>query len=319
MAINITFLCAEFYLYGAWITKTGILGTEVVFDDEEPFKKEMIFSYEGRRMKKIAVCGDSFSAVSITQPGTHYSELLADRLGWQLLNYARRGCSNGGIRLQIDEAIRQHADFVIIVPTSWDRTEIPATAAPYTKTREDTGWGHPLQDHLLNVDIKNGYNPAYGISNINYSKEHPSTMIFETIFSLAENQGHEYRNDLDKYTHQAIQGYVNFIYDSNWKRQCDQWIMISGITALHDAGIPFSVEPGMLWDKWPRDAFDASMPKFLDPRSVRRENEETISYATNLYPLKDTNNDPGYHGEPESQQHIANFYSDLIIKVWEIK
>ena len=43
-------------------------------------------------MKKLVVCGDSFSAVSKTLPGTHYSEVLANELGWELLNYARRGC-----------------------------------------------------------------------------------------------------------------------------------------------------------------------------------------------------------------------------------
>ena len=58
-------------------------------------------------MKKLVGCGDRFSAVSKTLPGTHYSEGLAKEIGWELLNYARRGCSNGGIRLQIQEAIKQ--------------------------------------------------------------------------------------------------------------------------------------------------------------------------------------------------------------------
>ena len=83
-------------------------------------------------MNKLVICGDSFSAISNTHPGTSYSELLAKKLDWKLFNYARRGCSNGGIRLQIDQAIKQHADFVIIIPTSWDRIEIPSTSVPVT-------------------------------------------------------------------------------------------------------------------------------------------------------------------------------------------
>lgn len=266
-------------------------------------------------MKKLIVCGDSFSAVSKMLPGTSYSELLANKLNWELHNYARRGCSNGGIRLQIDEAIRRQADFVIVIPTSWDRVEIPASAAPYTKTKEDTGWGHPLQDHLLNVDICNGYNPELGIQNINYGVC-PSTMIFETIFSLAENYEHEYRDKLDKDTHRAVQAYVNHLYDSNWKRQMDQWIISDGLSKLHDAGIPFSIEPGMLWELWPRNTFDSHIPKIIDDRCVRKTNEETASHATFLFPLNDKTKDPGYHGEIESQEYLANIYYDIIKNKW---
>lgn len=266
-------------------------------------------------MKKLIVCGDSFSAVSKILPGTSYSELLTTQLGWELHNYARRGCSNGGIRIQIDEAIRQRADFVIIIPTSWDRFEIPAAAAPYTKINEGTGWGHPLQDHLLNVDITNGYDPKLGIQNINYGSQ-PSTMIFETIFSLAENYEHEYRGKLDKDTHRAVQAYVNHLYDSNWKRQIDQWIIADGLTRLHDAGIPFSIEPGMLWELWPREPFNSSLPKVIDDRCIRKTNDETASHATHLYPLKDKTNDPGYHGEIESQEYLATIYYNIIKTQW---
>jgi hypothetical protein len=48
---------------------------------------------------KLMVAGCSFSAVSQTQPGTAWSERLAEKLGgWELVNLARQGCSNGGIR-----------------------------------------------------------------------------------------------------------------------------------------------------------------------------------------------------------------------------
>jgi hypothetical protein len=51
---------------------------------------------------KLMVAGCSYSALSKTHPGTAWSELLAGRLGWDLENLARQGCSNGGIRVQID-------------------------------------------------------------------------------------------------------------------------------------------------------------------------------------------------------------------------
>jgi hypothetical protein len=83
-------------------------------------------------MKKLMVAGCSFSAMSKTLPGTSWSEILAEKLGWDLVNLARAGCSNGGIRIQIEEIRRQQPEFAIITPTFWDRMEIPVRGAPYT-------------------------------------------------------------------------------------------------------------------------------------------------------------------------------------------
>jgi hypothetical protein len=81
---------------------------------------------------KLMVAGCSFSAVSKTLPGTSWSEVLAEKLGnWELINLARQGCSNGGIRIQIEEIRRQRPNFAIITPTFWDRMEIPANSVPY--------------------------------------------------------------------------------------------------------------------------------------------------------------------------------------------
>jgi hypothetical protein len=35
-------------------------------------------------------------------PGTSWSEVLAKRLDWDLVNLARQGCSNGGVRIQME-------------------------------------------------------------------------------------------------------------------------------------------------------------------------------------------------------------------------
>jgi hypothetical protein len=63
---------------------------------------------------KLMVAGCSYSAVSQRLPGTSWSELLAQRLGWDLENLARQGCSNGGIRVQIDEILRQRPDCAVL-------------------------------------------------------------------------------------------------------------------------------------------------------------------------------------------------------------
>ena len=66
-------------------------------------------------MKKLIVCGDSYAAPSRSLPGTAHAEVLAKKLGWDVEILARQGCSNGGIRIQIDEVLRQRKDVEEII------------------------------------------------------------------------------------------------------------------------------------------------------------------------------------------------------------
>ena len=207
--------------------------------------------------------------------------------------------------MELQEAIKQQANFVIIVPTNWDRTELPV---------RDNFYNDPttlLQDFLQ--DSKDSaYDPAKGIDNINYTKENNS-MIFETIFSLVEEPEHEYRKGaLSKEKIEAVKQYINHIYDSSWKKQMDKWILSDGVCQLHSNNIPFSIERGMLWDD--RQDVEHTLPSYIPKKYIRHDNE-LIGTGTNLYPLKDLNDvskDPGYHSEPEGQVWIANLYKGII-------
>lgn len=263
-------------------------------------------------MKKLIVCGCSFSAPSESLPGTSYAEVLAKKLDWDLVQLARQGCSNGGIRIQIDEVIRQRPDFAIIAPTFHDRMEIPASAAPYEFRANDyKGPGSDLQKHLQNTELKNGYDAADGIRNVNYNNQ-PYNMICETIFSLAENYPHPYRSRrLDKDTQYAVKQYVNHLYDSNWKLQMDTWIMRDGIVQAYLAGIKFIVLPDNLWSA---DIVRSIIPEVVPDHYLITDNNKLPQHATWLYPFKGT--DPGYHGAPESQKFLADIYYDIITN-WE--
>ena len=262
--------------------------------------------------KKLIVCGCSFSAPSARLPGTSYGELLAKKLGWDLVHLARQGCSNGGIRLQIDEVIRQRPDFAIIAPTFHDRMEIPASAAPYQPPKnENKGWGSDLQKHLQNTEIRNGYVPEDGILNVNYNNK-PYNMICETIFSLAENYQHAYRSrPIDKDTQQAVKQYINYMYDSAWKKQMDTWIMRDGIVQAYLAGIKFIVLPDNLWTC---QTVRSIIPNIVPDRYLMTTQEWVPAHATFLHPFK--GEDPGYHGSPESQQYLADIYYKVITE-WQ--
>lgn len=264
------------------------------------------------------VCGCSFSAPANAEytdlAGTAYGEVLAKKLDWDVEILARQGCSNGGIRIQIDEVLRQRPDFAIIAPTFHDRMEIPASNAPYVPPKnENKGWNSDLQQHLQKAHL-NGYNREVGINNVNYGNN-PYTMICETIFSLAENYPHPYRSSkISKDAQMAVKQYINNLYDSEWKLQMDEWIIRDGIMQLHYAGIPFLLVANNLWTaETVRDA----IPSVVPDKCMTLRIEETPAHATWIYPFQDTIGfDPGYHGDPKSQEYLADLYYKLIREDW---
>jgi len=269
-------------------------------------------------MKKLIVCGDSFSAPAQELPGTAWGEVLAQRLGWEVQILARQGCSNGGIRIQIDEVLRQRPAFAIVVPTYHDRMEIPASAAPYApKLNGAVDWkDNHLQKHLQH-NHANGYDFAAGIDNINYGNN-PYRMICETIFSLAENLPHQYRSGLiDKATQSAIKQYINFLYDSQWKLQQDQWIIRDGIMQLHYAEIPFLLASDSIWNA---RNIRSQFPKVIPDHCLALDDSllPAVVGNNNKWRLPSVESDPGYHTTVEGQRHIADMYYNIIKQHWDL-
>jgi hypothetical protein len=262
---------------------------------------------------KLMVAGCSYSAVSNTHPGTAWSELLAQRLGWDLENLARQGCSNGGIRVQIDEILRQRPDFAVITPTFWDRMEIPAAAAPFDWTKKQDGSDPDMQRHLQDRTLKNGYRREDGINNVNYGHNNYN-MICETIYSLAKNFDHPYRSGLISKTAQtAVQYWIDGIYDSNWKKQQDEWIIKSGIYELYHSGINFLFVPVLLWPWDPalgREQWRNVISTVIPDRNVMFNESESVLPLTGNNPFE--GKDPGYHSGPRGQQLIADNYYQRI-------
>lgn len=252
------------------------------------------------------VCGCSYSAPSIELPGTSWSEKLSSKLNWDLVNLARQGCSNGGIRIQIDEVIRRRPDFAIITPTAWDRIEVPIAAA----TTEATGVN--LQAHLQNIKILNGYDPAAGIDNVNY-KDNPYRMICETIFSLTGEYANYYRlQSIPKPVQTAVKHYVNYLYDSNWKQQVDKWLMIEGALELVHHNIPFLFVPQILWTNYEHMVPTESLigKKYL-------LDDDSMSQPAITAMNRPIGPDPGYHGSEQSQEIIADNFLNIIRSRWQ--
>ena len=253
------------------------------------------------------VAGCSFSAVSKTAPGTSWSEVLANKLGWDLVNLARQGCSNGGIRIQIEEIRRQRPDFAIITPTFWDRMELPARAAPYDWVNNQPGGENPpLERHLQDQERKNGYNRDDGVDNVNYGNNNYN-MICETIFSLAENYPHPYRSGkIDKDTQQAVRHWIDCIYDNHWKKQQDEWIMIEGVLQMYLDGIKFFIQPALLWPYDPNNQIQwrQAFPSFIPDHYIINDPVESVLAVCGNNSFK--GEDPGYHSNARGQELIAD-------------
>lgn len=272
------------------------------------------------------VCGCSFSAVSSLEEhkNTSWSEILANKLGWSLQNIARQGCSNGGIRIQIDEVIRQRPDFAIITPTSYDRIEIPN----FIKEKNNITDFRPFQqfiDYILRPtdfegsDDKKSYYKDIGLDNINYGNNH-SRMIVETIHSLAGDWIHTYRpgQHVPAEVQNALQMYVNHLYDARWKKQMDQWIIRDGLVQLQSNGIQFLINPGhSMWNTM--DEMNSSLYNVIDKKYILDDETKNPYYAFIKYPPEGVSpdnpygkHDPGYHTSFEGQHYIANNFYNII-------
>lgn len=157
--------------------------------------------------------------VDKTYPKTHFTEILADGIGGTLYSYARMGASNFTIRLQIDEAIKQRADLVLIGFTSSDRIDVPLNGKTFC-------WGA-------------------GIENIEYSPDHILPDFYNQELATCRS------NPISNYSHEpalavAIKHYVSTLYDEFLKKKADWYIVESGLYALKQAGIPFLFTRGGL-------------------------------------------------------------------------
>lgn len=274
------------------------------------------------------VCGCSYSAPS-NRPqykGSAWGELLAKKLKWDVEILARQGCSNGAIRIQIDEVIRQKPTFAIIIPTFYDRIEIPVKQTKFD-FNNNTIW-QKLQLFLrtTNKDDSIGYDFNAGLDNINYSNNN-YRMVSEMIYSLANNMPNHYRkNELDTSTQNAIKEYVNNIYDPLWKQQIDRWIIRDGLVQLKYANIPFLVVPGTkLWEtaKILNEDLNTVLDEkylWLDDTTTPVAIQETHRFHPNVekHEIDWANKDPGYHTSVVGQAVLANKYYEVIKNRWNL-
>jgi hypothetical protein len=200
-------------------------------------------------MKKIlGICGDSFMASDLPDTkdgayGKHFSEILSKMLDCDVVTFARRGISNFGIRLQMDEIVKYNPHHVIIGTTTPDRFEIPV---------DNLSVIHPW-DKWSNTK----FNPSNGIYNVvydGYGNQSQNNTGFKNIIptiycqgltgaliSEDENIWITPKETLNKEMSNAVRQYFQYIYDMQLKLQQDTWIISEGTHMLMSKNIDFSL------------------------------------------------------------------------------
>lgn len=224
---------------------------------------------------KLFVCGDSYMSPSTSAPGTHFSEIVANELNYELVIYSRGGMSNLGICLQIESAIEEKADFILVNFTAHDRVEIPLT--------------QKLQDTYSVHDIIYNDNRSLSTKSPHLNTNHK--LISDTLFCLLEDNG----NFINRYDmvknlsdiRNALRYYFESLYSFSWKIKTDYWCLYASMHKLVESKIPFLLL---------RHENEIKNLPFLNSKNIFNPNFGKYFVQAE---------DPGYHTSPEDQVIIS--------------
>lgn len=226
-------------------------------------------------MKKLIICGDSFMSPAIDYPNTHFSEIIADKLGYELVSYSRAGMSNGGVAIQIDTAIQRKPDLILVGTTYSDRIEFPINEPIQTEKFivENISYHHTTTS-LVSIDPR--FNACAQLISTNLTEVISNK--FANTFELCE-QPHK--------KEKAIKDWFRYLYHPDWKNQVDRWMMYAILHKLDESTIPYvvcrdplNVVPMCSWLKY--DALVWHINKMMDDRKQIDDGGPNLPYHTSI-------------------------------------
>jgi hypothetical protein len=178
----------------------------------------------------IVVCGDSFCASPVgeirsTGLRAHFSQILEDQYGYQVLNLAHGGMSNTAIWFQIDQAIKLKPDVIVYGKTWSSRIELYLKDKLYNIT-------NPLRNFIY-------YDPCYSSTHTSFvgTFDDESTdggMAVSTSWQNIENSPFF---DLSDEQIKAVKLYFKYMYNDSVCTQRDSWVFEYWHSQIQAAGI----------------------------------------------------------------------------------
>lgn len=250
------------------------------------------------RNKKLFVCGDSWMSSSPETPGSHFSEIIAKNIGYDLYNIARGGMSNGGIIAQLEFALGFIPDLIIYNSTSPDRIEFP--------TKDNSGI--KLDASHISYQYKSSTSSSLNFFN-NDNRIISDTLSgigfwFDDAF-IKDLYGNDCSNIVDK--RNAVKNYIEHLYCPQWKLQMDTLLFYAISHKIFSQGTKFifmadalGCIPEIRWLEEKNIGY--SYEKLVHTRNAHIEKEFGHENFT----------DPGYHTTVQTQEEIAEYTLEKI-------
>lgn len=170
--------------------------------------------------------------------GTHFSELLAEKLGYELIVYAKPGSSNGGICVQIEEAIRSKPDLIIFGQTVADRIEFKVAEHPeefrwpWATDNSEVRLSELIGDHAVNPTLMsdNLHSLLYETDNYPDTAHWLQSNLVRYGVDITESDARDKVN--------AVKDWFMYVYSLRMKKQIDMWTLYAVQHKLHLSGIP---------------------------------------------------------------------------------
>lgn len=231
-------------------------------------------------MRQIYICGDSFSSVDPDFSGFHWTEKLADLLGseYKVINLSRPCSSNFFIRVQVDCAIKESADYIIFHGSSSTRDEVALRPTQYVDNFFDRFVNLSCQDNTKK-DLT-----CYSLHSIDNT----------TLFT-------QYQQDL-------LLKYQTEFFNIDIGILKNQFLIESTLFALTQSNIPFKFDQG----GFEHPKFSNSDKKYFSPYTSYFSKINLWDYADT------TIRKPLFHIVDEAVHiHVADYYSKEIINSLE--
>ena len=179
-------------------------------------------------MTTLYSLGCSFMSSDTRWEGeTSFLDQYADYHAWQHINLARPGATNFCIHLQIERAIQDSADYVIVGATSSDRIDIPCN--------------NYRQNLPIRLDLIH-YADYYAVSEKWANATH-ACIVSDTLNNVISNT----YTDIDQTKKDTVKQYLRDIYNFDIEDRRNYYIIRDGLRELDQAGIPYLFIPGPLF------------------------------------------------------------------------
>jgi len=174
-------------------------------------------------MKKIIVCGDSF-CTSVKTDRYHFSQVLADKHHYDVINLAHGSFSNIGICFQIREAIGLNPDIIIYNTTEHGRFELIMNE---------------------NFSINNGLKNICYFQSVAESFDNPITGNLDSpVWSTNYNRLTDSDISARKDHIEAADTYIKYFLNYDLKKETDSWAIGYWHQQIINAGIiPLRLSP----------------------------------------------------------------------------